>query len=120
MLGTRMHLCNRAKCAHAVVSRSLAPRIRMSPPTGHFKWFEICAQHKRVMSSQSPSPRVSVTYSNEKKVAHVALSRPEKLNSLDLAMFEAIAATAKELRSDSGLRAIIISGEGRAFCSGMT
>ncbi|KAL9187076.1 hypothetical protein ACHAXT_010796 [Thalassiosira profunda] len=56
-------------------------------------------------------------------VVHVLLSRPEKLNSLDLPMFEAIADAASRLKTDpalsTNLRAVILSGEGRAFCTGL-
>jgi len=38
---------------------------------------------------------------------------------LDLPMFEAIAETAAKLRSNKSLRAIIIHGDGKAFCSGL-
>ena len=51
-------------------------------------------------------------------IAHVCLSRPEKLNALDLPMFEAIASEADKLRSDRSVRAVILSGKGRAFCTG--
>jgi enoyl-CoA hydratase/carnithine racemase len=56
-------------------------------------------------------------------IINVVLSRPNKLNSLDMGMFEAIAEAASRLRSDrelnKDLRVVIISGEGRAFCSGL-
>ena len=56
-------------------------------------------------------------------VVHVQLSRPDKLNSLDMPMFEAIAEAASRLRDDPALkinlRAVIMSGEGRAFCTGL-
>mmetsp|Transcript_6078 Transcript_6078/g.13239 ORF Transcript_6078/g.13239 Transcript_6078/m.13239 type:complete len:338 (-) Transcript_6078:137-1150(-) len=52
-------------------------------------------------------------------IKHVILSRPNKLNSLDMKMFEAIAGAAAMLRDDTTLRGIIISGEGRAFCTGL-
>lgn len=56
-------------------------------------------------------------------VVHVLLSRPDKLNSLDVPMFEAIADAASRLRDDDSLsrnlRAVILSGEGRAFCTGL-
>lgn len=44
-------------------------------------------------------------------IAHVQLSRPDKLNSLDIPMFEAIADAAARLREENKLRAVIISGE---------
>lgn len=52
-------------------------------------------------------------------IAHVQLNRPEKLNALDMNMFEAIAKTAQELRTDQRIRAVILSGQGRAFCTGL-
>jgi hypothetical protein len=56
-------------------------------------------------------------------IVHVQLSRPEKLNSLDIPMFEAIADAACRLKNDENLkkdlRVVIISGEGRAFCTGL-
>lgn len=55
----------------------------------------------------------------ENQVAHVALNRPEKHNALDLDMFRAIAAVQKKLRKNRELRAVILSGEGVDFCSGL-
>lgn len=52
-------------------------------------------------------------------IAHVSLNRPEKLNSLDLKMFEAIVASQKALARQSGLRAVVLDGAGRDFCSGL-
>ncbi len=52
-------------------------------------------------------------------VADVRLNRPEKLNALDPAMFAALVDTAKALADDRSLRAVVLSGEGRAFCAGL-
>ena len=52
-------------------------------------------------------------------IADVKLNRPEKLNALDQAMFEALADTGQELARDRSLRAVVLSGEGRAFCAGL-
>ena len=56
-------------------------------------------------------------------IVHVLLSQPNKLNSLDLPMFHAIAETASILKTDTSLnknlRAVIISGEGRVFSTGL-
>ena len=52
-------------------------------------------------------------------VADVRLARPEKLNALDTAMFEALARTGEELAADSAVRAVVLSGEGRGFCAGL-
>lgn len=52
-------------------------------------------------------------------VAHVRLNRPDKLNAFDRAMFEGIVAVGDALRADSSVRAIVLSGEGRAFSAGL-
>mmetsp|Transcript_16147 Transcript_16147/g.30506 ORF Transcript_16147/g.30506 Transcript_16147/m.30506 type:complete len:365 (+) Transcript_16147:107-1201(+) len=55
----------------------------------------------------------------EQGIKHVELNRPDKLNSLDMEMFHAIANAAKELRHDKTVRVILLSGKGRAFCTGL-
>ncbi|GAA3830110.1 crotonase/enoyl-CoA hydratase family protein [Nocardioides panacisoli] len=52
-------------------------------------------------------------------IAHVRLDRPEKLNALTLDLLEDLVDTAQRLRRDKDLRAVIISGEGDAFCAGL-
>jgi len=49
----------------------------------------------------------------------VRMNRPDKLNALDSAMFEALIETGKALAQDRTLRAVVLSGEGRAFCAGL-
>jgi enoyl-CoA hydratase/carnithine racemase len=60
-----------------------------------------------------------VIYTIEAGVADVRLNRPEKMNALDPAMFQALIATGKELAADHSLRAVVLSGEGRAFSAGL-
>jgi enoyl-CoA hydratase/carnithine racemase len=60
-----------------------------------------------------------VRVSIEAGVAHVRLNRPEKRNGLDLPLFEALVATGERLRDDRAVRAIVLSGEGKAFCAGL-
>lgn len=52
-------------------------------------------------------------------VADVRMVRADKLNALDIAMFQALVETGLELCEDKSLRAVVLSGEGRAFCSGL-
>jgi enoyl-CoA hydratase/carnithine racemase len=52
-------------------------------------------------------------------VATVTLTRPDKHNALDRAMFEGIAAAAAEIGSLPGVRAVVLHGEGPSFCSGL-
>jgi len=51
-------------------------------------------------------------------VASVKLNRAEAYNALDLQMGMALAAGLTALGSDPAVRAIVISGNGKAFCSG--
>lgn len=52
-------------------------------------------------------------------IADVRLNRPDKMNAIDPAMFSGIAAAIDDLKSRQGLRVVILSGEGRAFCAGL-
>jgi enoyl-CoA hydratase/carnithine racemase len=61
--------------------------------------------------------RVSVSISDG--VADVRLVRADKMNALDAAMFEALVATCDRLSREKGLRAVVLSGEGRSFCAGL-
>ena len=61
--------------------------------------------------------RVSVTVSDG--VADVRLTRPDKINALDTAMFAAIVDAGESLKSDPSVRAVVLSGEGRGFCAGL-
>lgn len=60
-----------------------------------------------------------VTVSIARGVADVRLNRPDKMNALDGAMFEALVETGRGLGKERGLRAVVLSGEGRAFCAGL-
>ena len=61
--------------------------------------------------------RVIVEITNH--IAHVKLNRADKLNALDMAMFIAIRSTIKQLRKNRTIRAVIVSGNGDDFCSGL-
>lgn len=61
----------------------------------------------------------NVTTTIEGGVAHLRLARPEKLNALTLEMLDGLAAAARGLRSQRGLRSVILSGEGDSFCAGL-
>lgn len=62
--------------------------------------------------------RVSVDLADN-GVAQVRLTRADKLNALDPVMFEAIIAAGHHLHKLKGLRAVVLSGEGRGFCAGL-
>jgi len=63
------------------------------------------------------SDRVTIECSDG--VADVRLNRPEKHNALDMALFEALVGAGKRLAGDGSRRAVVLSGEGPAFCAGI-
>ena len=60
-----------------------------------------------------------ITIAVDKGVAQVRLNRPDKMNALDSAMFEALLGAADRLRRDRSVRAVVVAGEGKAFCAGL-
>jgi enoyl-CoA hydratase/carnithine racemase len=61
--------------------------------------------------------RVAVEVSDH--IAEVRLTRPDKHNALDFAMFEAISGAIDEVAADPSVRAVVLHGEGKSFCSGL-
>ncbi len=61
--------------------------------------------------------RVTVTIDGG--VADVRLNRPDKLNALDADMLVALVDAGARLAKDPSVRAVVLSGEGRAFSAGL-
>ena len=53
------------------------------------------------------------------KVAHVKMNRPEKANSMIASFWRELPQIADELSDSGSVRAMVLSGEGKHFCSGM-
>jgi enoyl-CoA hydratase/carnithine racemase len=64
------------------------------------------------------SDRVTWTLTDD-GVADVRMNRPEKMNAIDSAMFSALAEVGEQIKNDQRVRAVVLSGEGRAFCAGL-
>lgn len=60
-----------------------------------------------------------IRISRQDGIADVRLIRAAKMNALDPAMFDALAAAGAELKDDATVRAVVLSGDGRAFCAGL-
>jgi len=60
-----------------------------------------------------------VTISIDSGVADVRLNRADKRNALDNAMFLAIAEAGERLKTEPGVRVVVLSGEGASFCAGL-
>ena len=63
------------------------------------------------------SDRVILTITDG--VADVRMNRADKRNALDGAMFQALADVGERLKSEPGLRVVVLSGEGSSFCAGL-
>ena len=60
-----------------------------------------------------------VTITVDGGVAQLRLNRPDKMNALDSAMFQALLDAAERLRRNRSVRAVVVAGEGKAFCAGL-
>ncbi|MBV9607880.1 MAG: crotonase/enoyl-CoA hydratase family protein [Solirubrobacterales bacterium] len=69
------------------------------------------------MTDVATAERVAISITDH--VAVVTLTRPDKHNALDVAMFEAIAGAAERLAAEPGVRAVVLHGDGPSFCSGL-
>lgn len=56
--------------------------------------------------------------SRQADVVTLRLNRPEKYNTLSLAMLEAVQGAMDEIAIDRNVRCVVISGAGKAFCAG--
>ena len=62
-------------------------------------------------------PRVTTTITDH--VAHVELSRADKMNAVDPDMIAGIIEAGEALRGNLDVRAVVLSGQGDAFCAGL-
>jgi enoyl-CoA hydratase/carnithine racemase len=69
-------------------------------------------------ATMTANDRVAITM-GEDGVADVRFVRAEKMNALDPEMFQRIIEAGSALQRMKGLRAVVLSGEGRAFCAGL-
>ena len=60
----------------------------------------------------------SFLYEEREAVATITLNRPERLNALTFEIYRELTDMFAALRTEQSVRAVIITGAGRAFCSG--
>ena len=71
------------------------------------------------MTEQRLADRVLVNHNPVTGVAEVCLSRGDKMNALDTAMFDGLLLAGEYLGGLPDLRVVVLHGEGRAFCAGL-
>ena len=59
-----------------------------------------------------------MAFSRDGAVATIRLSRPERMNALGLDLTAELAAALREAEADNGIRAVVLTGTGKAFCTG--
>jgi 2-(1,2-epoxy-1,2-dihydrophenyl)acetyl-CoA isomerase len=65
-----------------------------------------------------PDATVLVDVDGDSGVATITLNRPDALNSLTVPMKQALLAAFRQVARDASVRAVILTGAGRAFCAG--
>jgi enoyl-CoA hydratase/carnithine racemase len=60
----------------------------------------------------------TLLYSVDDRVATITLNRPERLNAVNAAVIHELIAAFDRADADDGVRAVIVTGAGRAFCAG--
>lgn len=61
--------------------------------------------------------RVTLTVDNH--VGIIKFNRPDKMNALDTPQVAAILSVAEAVQNNTNIRAVVLTGEGRAFCAGI-
>lgn len=61
----------------------------------------------------------TISHDLDDGVLTVTLDRPDQLNSFTVAMADELERTFREVNDDDAVRAVIVTGAGRAFCAGM-
>ncbi len=60
-----------------------------------------------------------VLYEVRSRVAVLTINRPDRRNALSRALIDALTTAAQRARDDAGVRCVILTGSGPAFCAGM-
>src|SRR5687767_9833854 len=68
------------------------------------------------MEEAMENPHLS--YAVEDHIATITLNRPESMNALSPEMQDGLLEALEEARRDDGVRVLVITGAGRAFCAG--
>ena len=72
-----------------------------------------------MMETEKPAaPAVPVLCARHNGVATITLNRPERLNAIDVALGRGLVEALNRAAQDPEVRAVVLTGAGRAFCSG--
>ena len=60
----------------------------------------------------------NISFQNSNGVAVIKLKRPDVLNSFNFEMADEVLSCFNQLENNPKIRAVLLTGEGRAFCAG--
>lgn len=66
-----------------------------------------------------PAPEDEVLYSHDGHIATITLNAPHRMNTISRAMLEQLTQALLRADADKEVRAVILTGSGRAFCAGL-
>lgn len=78
--------------------------------------WRLCEKSVTWGEGQDQMTVLSVTRSDD--IATVMLARPERRNALNTELAQRLVAVGREIAADASVRAVILTGAGRAFCAG--
>ncbi|MEQ8953078.1 MAG: enoyl-CoA hydratase-related protein, partial [Gammaproteobacteria bacterium] len=64
-------------------------------------------------------PYTAIAYEVDQHVLTITLNRPERMNAFTVAMAYELVAAFEQANIDDDIRAIVVTGAGKAFCAGM-
>jgi enoyl-CoA hydratase/carnithine racemase len=80
--------------------------------------FQVRADQFNDKSGENPMAYETITYEVADQILTITLNRPEKLNAFNAAMQRELIEAFDGADQDDNIRAIIVTGSGRAFCAG--
>jgi methylglutaconyl-CoA hydratase len=81
-------------------------------------WSEKTLMKSKTQTGDAAS-YTTLRYEKDGAIATITLDRPDKRNAISTTMIEELLASLNAAEADSAVRVIILTGAGRAFCSGM-
>jgi 2-(1,2-epoxy-1,2-dihydrophenyl)acetyl-CoA isomerase len=60
----------------------------------------------------------TILFERTEGIARITLNRPDRLNSFNVEMHEALRDALAQVKADNSLRVLVLTGAGRAFCAG--
>ena len=91
-----------------------SPDSTTAPP-GRFTTLRL----ERLSAHDVPAPGPTAPDGVDDTIAVLTLDRPDRLNALDPVLIDELHGALDHIRTDASLRAVILTGAGRGFCSGL-